>query len=151
MGSEGGDSLSCLIREGRGRWGDSRGSRSIFKNFSLNTMSLPIICCGASTPRPRWPSSDSEALLQLDGETLDRPGIDGPDVDRRLLHGHSTRAPALRRGSPQPGVSVVLPARSGWQGSRSLDILKEPAWPISRKRSVAPSFRGRRPTLHGGG
>ena len=47
-----------------------------------------------------------------------RPSIDPAlMVDRGLLHGHSIRAPALRRGSPQPGVPVVLPTRSGWQSS----------------------------------
>src|ERR1700683_489696 len=57
---------------------------------------------------------------------------DDSDVDRCLLHGHS----ALRRGSPQSGVPMVSSTRSGWQGSRSLDVLKEPAWPLSRERSV---------------
>ena len=36
---------------------------------------------------------------------------DDPNADRRLLHGHPFRAPPLRRGSPQSGLSLVLPAR----------------------------------------
>jgi transposase len=72
-----------------------------------------------------------------------RPSIDPAlMVDRGLLHGHSIRAPALRRGSPQPGVPVVLPTRSGWQGSRSLDILKEPAWPIRESAALRHLFEG---------
>ena len=46
---------------------------------------------------------------------------------------------------------MVLPTRSGWQGSRSLDVLEEPAWPLSRERSAASYVRERRPTLHGRG
>jgi hypothetical protein len=34
-------------------------------------------------------------------------------------HGHSIRAAALRGGSPQPGVPVVLPTRSGWKSFTS--------------------------------
>ena len=46
---------------------------------------------------------------------------------------------------------MVLPTRSGWQGSRSLDVLEEPAWPLSRERSAASCVRERRLTLHGRG
>jgi hypothetical protein len=68
---------------------------------------------------------------------IGRPSIDPELMIRRLrlLYGHPVRAAALRRGSSQSGVSLVLPARTGRQGSRSLDVFKEPPWALSRERS----------------
>jgi hypothetical protein len=66
---------------------------------------------------------------------MGRPSVD-PEVMIRMLivdycMGHSVRAPPLRRGSPQSGLSLVLPARTGWQGSRSLDVLEEQTQELS--------------------
>ena len=52
----------------------------------------------------------SEAVLQRDGAPLDRSRADDPDADRGLLHGYSVGAAAVRRGSSQPRLSLVLPA-----------------------------------------
>ena len=57
----------------------------------------------------------------------DRSRVDVAHADRRLLLRHSVRAAALRRGSPQSGVSLVPPSRTGRQSPRSPDVLKEPA------------------------
>lgn len=85
------------------------------------------ITCEVDRPvrRSRRHSRAASAFLQRYGAPFDRSGAYDPDADHRLLRGHSLRAPALRRGSPQPGVSLVLPARPGRFGARSLDLLQE--------------------------
>jgi hypothetical protein len=46
----------------------------------------------------------------------------------------------VRRSPPEPGVPVVLWPRPEWRSTRLLDLLEEPARPLSRKRSPAPPF-----------
>jgi hypothetical protein len=49
----------------------------------------------------------AEAVLQLDRPTVGRSRADDPHADRRLLHGHPVRAPPLRGGPSQSGLSLV--------------------------------------------
>ena len=46
----------------------------------------------------------------------------------------------MRRGPPQFGLPVVLPARSGWDDAGSLDVLQEPAWPFPAERPLRRVF-----------
>ena len=65
-----------------------------------------------------------------------RPSVDPELMIRMLLIGLLLRDPlgaaALRGGPPQPGVSVVLPARPDRSRSRPFDLLEEPARAVSR-------------------
>src|SRR5262249_28991812 len=61
-------------------------------------------------------------------------------ADRRLLCRNSLRAAPLRRGPPQSGVQVVLPARARRRCPRSFHLLEEPAWPFPRERSLRRVF-----------
>src|SRR5271154_4371798 len=113
------------------------------------TTSLSITCSGALTATsPSMISADRRSRLQPNGPALGRSRADYPHAGRRLPHGHPVRAPPLRRGSPQSGLSLVLPARTGWQSSRSLDVLEEPTRPLSRERHAAPPFRERGAALY---
>ena len=80
------------------------------------------------------------SILQLDGSAVGRSRADDPDADRRLLLRHPLGAAAVRGGSPEPGLSVVLPARARRRGARPLDLLEEPPWPLPRQRSAARVF-----------
>jgi hypothetical protein len=43
---------------------------------------------------------------------------------------------------------VVLPARSGWSGAGSLDVLQEQAWPVPAERPLSSRVRERLAPLH---
>jgi len=73
----------------------------------------------------------------------------GPRQDTQ--DGHPLGAAALRRGSSEPCVSLVLPPRSDQAGSRPFDLFQEPAWSFPRQRSAAPSVRDGGRALHLGG
>ena len=66
-----------------------------------------------SGSRSRRSASASSAVLQPYRPSLGRPRAYDPHADHRLLLWHSIRAAALRRGAPEPCVSLVLPAGSG--------------------------------------
>lgn len=51
---------------------------------------------------------------------------------------------------PQLGLPVVLPARSGWRGAGSLDLLQEQAWSLPGERSVPWCVRERLAPRHQG-
>src|SRR5580700_7599484 len=73
--------------------------------------------------------------------SMGRPSVDPELMIRMLIIGccvgiRSERAP-LRRGPPQSGVQVVLPARARRRCPRSFHLLEEPAWPFPRERSAA--------------
>jgi hypothetical protein len=72
--------------------------------------------------------------LQPHRPPFHRSGADDPDADRRLLLRYPLRAPAVRGGAPEPGLPLVLPARSRRCGARPLDLLQEPPWPLPRQR-----------------
>ena len=75
--------------------------------------------------------------------TLGRPSIDPELISacrRRVLLRYPLRAASLRRGPPQSGVPVVLPAPARRRCPRSFHLLKEPAWPFPRERSPATRF-----------
>ena len=60
-----------------------------------------------------------------------RPSIDPELMIRMLIVGYCFGIRSERRlcrGSPQPGLSLVLPAGSGRYGAEPLDVLQEPAW-----------------------
>ena len=57
----------------------------------------------------------AEAVLQHDRPPLDRSRSDAAHADRGLLHGHPIRAAAVRGGSSQSRVSLVLPSWA-WTG-----------------------------------
>src|ERR1700728_4330291 len=91
--------------------------------------------------RTRRAEARVDAVLQRGGTAFDRSGADDQDADRRLLFRHPLRAAAVRRGSSEPGLPVVLPARSRRVGAGSLDLLEEPAWPFPREQSAASAVR----------
>ena len=73
--------------------------------------------------------------------TLGRPSIDPELMIRMLIVGYCfgirSERRALRRGPPQCGVQVVLPARARRRCPGSFHLLEEPAWPFPRERSAA--------------
>src|SRR5688572_19403189 len=72
-------------------------------------------------------AAGARAVLQLRGTPVGRSGVDDPDADCRLLFRYSLGAPPLRGGASEPGLPLVLPAGAGGAGSRSFDLLQEPA------------------------
>jgi hypothetical protein len=71
-----------------------------------------------------------------------RPSIDPALLIRMLVVGYCLGIRSERRlceegqtqpssATPEPGVPLVLPARSGRQGAGSLNVLEEPARPVS--------------------
>src|ERR1700733_5056911 len=102
---------------------------ALFYGFSLSRQSP------ASQDRPvRRPfggSDASGAVLQRDGSPFDRSRADDADADRRLLLWHSPGTSAVRGGSPQAGVPLVLSIRARRRRSRSFDLLQEPPRPVS--------------------
>ena len=83
---------------------------------------------------------------------MGRPSVDPELMIRMVIVGYCmgirSERRLLRRGSPQSGLSLVLPARTGWQGPRSLDVLEEPTRALSRERHAAPPFRERGGALY---
>src|SRR5262245_21460868 len=66
---------------------------------------------------------------------IGRPSID-PELMLRMLivgycYGRPLRAQVVRGGRASPGLSLVLPPRSGRQGARSLDLLGQSPRPLS--------------------
>lgn len=57
----------------------------------------------------------------------------------------------MRGGALEPRLSLVLPARPGWRGARSLDLLEEPAREVPRQRPLAQAVRDDGRALHGRG
>ena len=86
---------------------------------------------------------------------IGRPSIDPELMIRMLIVGYCMGIRSERRLCEEVHLNLAYRwfcrTRSGWQGSRSLDVLEQPAWPLSRERSAASYVRERRPTLHGGG
>ena len=111
-----------------------------------------IICCGRSTGSSIWWKSGGQ--LAPFYSTTGRPSIDPELMIRMLIVGycyrHPLRAAAVRGGSPEPGLSLVLPARARRQGAGPLDLLAEPARPLPAERHPAASVRDGGRTLHGG-
>src|SRR5438552_12332032 len=77
--------------------------------------------------RTRWFAAGAGTVLQREGPAIDRSGAADQNVDRRLLLRHPLGAAAVRGGSPEPGLSLVLPARAGRRGAGPFDLLEEPA------------------------
>src|SRR5262245_40973480 len=77
------------------------------------------------------------SVLQQHRTALDRSRADDAHAHHRLLLRHTLGATAVRGGSSQSGLSMVLPARARWRSPRSLHLLQEPAWPVPRERSAA--------------
>ena len=99
--------------------------------------------------------ADLRRLLKPFYSSIGRPSIDPELMMRMLIVGYCMGIRSERRLCEEvhlkSGVSLVLPARPGRQGSGSLDVLEEPARPLSRERRAASSVRERRSALHGGG
>lgn len=57
-------------------------------------------------------SGASRAVLQLDRQAVSRSRVDDPHADHRLYARDPLGAAALRGGSSEPSVSLVLPPRS---------------------------------------
>ena len=87
--------------------------------------------------RPRRAAPPPRAVLQPHGPPVDRSRADDPHADRRLLLRHSVRAAAVRRGPPEPGLSLVLPARSG--GRRSPTTRPSPRTGTAASARATPS------------
>src|SRR5262249_1454054 len=82
------------------------------------------------------------SVLQQHRTALDRSRADDAHAHHRLLLRHKLGGTAVRGGSSQFGLSVVLSgraawARARWRSPRSLHLLQEPAWPVPRERSAA--------------
>src|SRR3954454_24878931 len=122
------------------------GQDALFYEFSLERH-VPV-AIDRPVCRPRRGTVRTGAVLQRDGTAFDRSGADDPDADRRLLLRHPLGAAVVRGGPSEPGLSLVLPARSRWRGARSLDLLEEPAWPFPRQRSAAAVVPDRAAALH---
>src|SRR5271154_6259059 len=97
---------------------------------SFAEVDRPLCRAVGTAPRAR-------AVLQLAGSPVGRSRADDPDADRRVLFRYPLRAAPLRRGPPQSGLQVVLPARARRRCPRSFHLLEEPAWPFPRERSAA--------------
>jgi hypothetical protein len=69
------------------------------------------------------------------------PALADPDADRWLLLRYSLRASTLRRGAPESGLPLVLPAGTGRCRAGSLDVLEEPAWSVPRQRHASIRVR----------
>ena len=71
-----------------------------------------------------------------------RPSIDPELMIRmliiRLLFWDSLGAAAVRRSAPELSLSLVLSVRDRGRGAGALDVLEEPAWPLSRERCIPP-------------
>ena len=78
-------------------------------------------------------------FLQPDGPAFDRSGADDPDADRRLLPRHPLGAAAVRGGSSQSGLSLVLPTGAGRQGSGPFDVLARTATAASATATFCAS------------
>jgi hypothetical protein len=85
------------------------------------------------------------------GRPLDRPRTADPDAAGRLLLRHSVGASAVRRGAPEPGLSLVLPVGPGRRRAGPFDLLQEPPWPFPGQRSAASVVRYGPAPLHGRG
>src|SRR5438067_12511142 len=90
-----------------------------------------------SLRRTRRAAAGIGAVLQRDGSAIDRPGAADSHADRRLLLRHPLGAAVVPRGSPKPGLSLVLPARARCHGAGSFDLFEEPARPFP----IAPGIR----------
>ena len=79
--------------------------------------------------------SDLRAYLADFYSPIGRPSIDPELMVRMLVVGyllwHSFRAAIVRRGAPEPGLSLVLPVGSGRRSPQSLDLLEESPWAFS--------------------
>ena len=83
-------------------------------SFGSKITFRPTICCVRSTGSSISPISRLPlAVLQLHRAALDRSRADDPDADRRLLLRYPLGTAAVRRGSSEPGLSLVLPFGSG--------------------------------------
>ena len=82
------------------------------------------------------------------GTAFDRSRADDADADRRLLLRYSFRTSAVRRGTPQSGLSLVLPSWARRRRARSFDIFQEPPRPVSRERSASQTVRDGGRALH---
>jgi hypothetical protein len=91
--------------------------------------------------RPLRHPAAAGAVLQLDRPAVDRSGGDHPDADRRLLLRYPLGAPALRRGPSEPGLPLVLPARSDGPRAGPFGLLQEPPWALPRLRPVPSPLR----------
>ena len=79
--------------------------------------------------------SDARTHLAPFYSTTGRPSVDPELLIRMLIIGYCFRhplgTPAVRGGPPEPGLSMVLPARPGGRGAGSFDLLEEPSWPAA--------------------
>lgn len=79
--------------------------------------------------------SDLRAYLADFYSPIGRLSIDPELMVRMLVVGyllwHSFRAAIVRRGAPEPGLSLVLPVGSGRRSPQSLDLLEESPWAFS--------------------
>jgi hypothetical protein len=72
------------------------------------------------------------AVLQPNGAPIDGPRAHDSHVDSGLLLWHPIRAPPMRRGTPEPRISMALPLGFGGRRAGTLDLLKEPARALPR-------------------
>ena len=107
--------------------------RSIDRFVELGKVRRELTPFYSSTGRP---SVDPELMIRM--------------LDHRLLLRHPFGAAAVRRGSSQSGLPVVLPARARWPSAGSLDLLQEPARPLPPERSVAVRLRDGAAALYQG-
>lgn len=87
-------------------------------------------------------------VLQPDRATVGRSRADDPDAADRLLLRHPVGAAAVRGGSPQSRLPLVLPARPDRPGARPLDLLQEPTRPLPRVQPLPASLRDGGRTVH---
>jgi hypothetical protein len=93
--------------------------------------------------RPRRHPPRSRPVLQHDRAPLDRPGVDDPHADRRVLLRHPLGAASLPGGASEPRVPLVLPPRSDWCRAGPFHLLEEPPRPVPGQRPVPASVRDR--------
>src|SRR5215204_698110 len=122
---------------------------ALFYNFSLDRH-VPADHLLRSVDRfiARGAEARAGAVLQRDGPALGRSGVDDPDADPRLLLRHPLGAATLRRGPPEPRLSLVLPPWPRWSGAGPLDLLQEPARPLPGQRPPAAPVRDRARPVH---
>jgi hypothetical protein len=83
-----------------------------------------------------------------------RPSIDPELMMRMLIVGYCfgirSERRLMRRGPPQPGLSLVLSIGAQRRRPRSFDVFQEPPRPVSRERSPSQAVRDRGGALHQG-
>lgn len=113
----------------------SQGQRHLFYQFHLDE-AVPedhLVRKVDAVLDLSWVHAELAPSLLPGRPPFDRPGVDDPDVDRRLRVRHPIGATALPGGSSQPRVSVVLRLGLGRSDPRSLGLLTRAQRALSRE------------------